>query len=185
MFKARENPFRSERVERIPFVPVGWTLLELEQRLERSDHRGAIIGPEGSGKTTLLDELDRRYRAKGHEVVRLTFRAGESVLPIGVHAAGQVLLVDGVEQLSESAWQRLSRSAASASAFIITSHRAGFLPTVVECRTSRELLREILPTLIDATALAALGTLPEDRFAARGGNIRLVLRDLYDHAAGL
>lgn len=185
MFKARDNPFRSELVESVPFLPVGWTLAELEQRLERSNHRGAIVGPEGSGKTTLLDELDHRYRARGSEVVRLTFRNGETAAPIGVHPEGQVLLVDGAEQLSEAAWQRLVRGTGTASAFIVTSHCAGLLPTLVECRTSPQLLGQILAKLIDAQTLRSLGSLPQDRFVVRNGNIRLVLRDLYDHLAGL
>jgi hypothetical protein len=42
-----------------------------------------------------------------------------------------------------------------------------------------DLLAELLPP----DAIAALGTLPHESFVRHGGDVRLVLLDLYDHFA--
>jgi len=59
---ARENPFTSERLEALRYIPLHWTWEEMMFRLDEMAYRGAIVGPEGSGKTTLLLDLAARLQ---------------------------------------------------------------------------------------------------------------------------
>ena len=65
--RAKDNPFRTERVHRIGFEPQSTTWPALLGRLEQLGNRAAIVGPYGSGKTTLLGDLESRLRARGFE----------------------------------------------------------------------------------------------------------------------
>ena len=56
------------------------------------------------------------------------------------------------------------------------------LPTLIECRTSPELLDSLLHELIGEAA-TSLRARSHDLFAANNGNLRDVLRALYDEAA--
>lgn len=61
MIPARLNPFRTERVERLPFrFADGWHWERLFAELKSRGFRAAIVGPHGSGKTTLLEQLGER-----------------------------------------------------------------------------------------------------------------------------
>jgi hypothetical protein len=65
--RARDNPFAVRRVLKLRYrlSESGWD--ELLARLERLDHRAAIVGAEGSGKTTpaALGREARRRSALG------------------------------------------------------------------------------------------------------------------------
>jgi hypothetical protein len=189
--KARDNPFRVERVRTFRYRPLHCTWDELLQDLERANYRGALVGPEGSGKTTLLEDIAERLKNSGRssrwlQIRRETRRNGSRLVDDFLQAASteDVLLVDGVEQLGPLTWRKLRRGSLSHVGLIVTTHAPGRLPTLIECRTSVELLEEIVseraPVEIDQLRLE----LPA-LFARHGGNVRLCLRELYDwYAAG-
>lgn len=182
-----DNPFRSECVDSLPFRPRGWSWQELEERLESTRWRGAVVGPEGSGKTALLEELAARSRNEA-AIVRLRrdtprpTTAAREQLPQRLGTQHTVLF-DGAEQLGPIGWWRFCRAAGTAGGLIITGHSPGRLPTLVECTSSLGLLRELVADLSpdDAESLEPiLGNL----FDRHHGNIRGCFRDLYDLYAG-
>jgi hypothetical protein len=71
------------------------------------------------------------------------------------------------------------RRARRARGLVITSHRTGLLPTLVECETSVPLLRAILDDLHPEH----VGDSAEDLFTRHRGNVRDALRELYDVCA--
>jgi polynucleotide 5'-kinase involved in rRNA processing len=69
--RARDNPFRTERVLRVRFRLPSGTWDDLLARFEALGRRAAIVGPQGSGKTTLLEDLAPRLRARGYSIREL------------------------------------------------------------------------------------------------------------------
>jgi hypothetical protein len=190
--KARENPFRSARVRSAiryaaPAADPDASragAVALLARLESLGCRAAIVGPHGSGKTTLLEDLAHVLADRGRSVIHLRLDTEGPRLPrqwpvvargLG---AGDVVCVDGAEQLGRMAWLRLRWQVRRATGLIITTHRPGRLPTLVACTTSPALLERIIGRLspdgrIEAPAIAGL-------FARHHGNVREALRELYD-----
>lgn len=180
---ARDNPFAVHRVlrERYRLDDAGWSALLA--RLEAAGWRGAIVGPHGSGKTTLLEDLAVRLEVRGWTArwVRLSTedRQVSRGSLVGL-AARDVVLVDGAEQLGWVRWRLLRWRARRAAGLIITTHRAGRLPTLLRCRTSPDLLRSLVAALGVTLTPAAAASL----HARHRGNLREALRELYDaHAA--
>ena len=182
--RARDNPFATDRVLRVRYRPQGWTWEQLLGRLAAMKYRGAIVGPEGRGKTTLLEDLGGHLKERGLGIrhLRLTRerpRFDEAELRVFFRDIGDrdVILFDGAEQMSRLGWWKFLRRSRRARGLVITSHRPGMLPTLVECETSPALLAEIVHTLHppagDADAVQWL-------FTRHGGNVREALRDLYD-----
>jgi energy-coupling factor transporter ATP-binding protein EcfA2 len=182
-----DNPFASHRIEGLVYRQDGTTLQDLRQRLEELGGRVAIVGPEGSGKTTLLEEIARDL-GPPRTMVRIpgscprpwrTVRAQLSQPVSPRHA----VLVDGSEQLGAVEWRRLLHRTRRARYLIVTVHRPGRLPTLIECRTDASLLRDLVEELAPADA-ATLESSLDELFRRHGGNIRLCLRELYDVYAG-
>jgi hypothetical protein len=181
-----DNPFASHRVDSLSHRFIQRNVGDLLDALARHGGRGAVLGPHGSGKTTLLDTLEPHL---GAEVVRIRLDAGTARpvdhvlhrLPADL-GPDHAILLDGAEQLGWWAWRRVSRATAEAGRLVITSHRPGRLPTILECRTSpallAELVRELDPATADAVDLDGL-------FQRHRGNLRLCFRELYDlHSRG-
>ena len=187
--RARDNPFSTDRVLKIRYRPRGWTWDELLSRLASLDYRAAIVGPEGRGKTTLLQDLEPHLAALGFGVKHLRLTRERPSFPrqwlrrfFDEVGPADVLLFDGAEQLSRWGWWRFRRMARRARGVVTTSHRPGMLPTLVECDTDVELLREIVQDL--ATHAAPVNAEPVDSlFARHDGNVREALRELYDRYA--
>jgi len=184
--RARDNPFATARVHQIRYrLPDGRTWEELLARLESMNWRGAIVGPEGAGKTTLLEDFEPRLRERGFEVVwlRLTreepgFSSATLVQLASLHAR-QIILFDGAEQLSRWRWWRFLRHVRRTGGLLITSHRAGLLPTLLECKTAPELLAAIVANLLNKTPEACRAQ-ADCLFHKYQGNLREALRELYD-----
>jgi hypothetical protein len=175
---ARENPFASWRVERIRFRPQGMGWDAIMARLEALKHRAAIVGPDGSGKTTMLEDLAGRLADRFR--VRLVVRDNEHEIspPPTSFVSGEVVLLDGADRLSWPRWRMLRWQSRRAAGLIVTSHRDGLLPALIETGTSVRLLRELVGELTDQT--------PDDLerlFRRHDGNVRDVLRALYDRWA--
>jgi hypothetical protein len=186
--RARDNPFRVERLGRLAYRLEATRWDELLARLAALDHRAALVGPEGRGKSTLLAELGERLaRERGLRLRAVTLRRGERKLDraarrrlLGGLDARDLLLVDGAQELSAWEWRWILWGSRAAAGLVVTSHRAGLLPTLLECRTTPALLAELIAELASDGA----GLPPADElFARHAGNLRDALLDAFDRCA--
>jgi hypothetical protein len=175
--KAKDNPFRSERVDALAYRADGFSWEELEGRLQRKGGLGAIVGPEGHGKTTLLTQWADRRRDAGSRVNFVRIREGQRWLKDFQRAQislGGWVFIDSAEQLSLPGWYEVRWLAVRAEALIITAHRGGRLPVLFRCQTNPALLSELVRELTgesrDCTEL----------WKRHRGNVRMALRELYD-----
>jgi hypothetical protein len=172
--KARENPFRSECVDALSYRAEGFSWEALEADLDALRGRGAIVGPQGHGKTTLL--LEWSGRCEGAIVLRVgkgrRFLEPEQRSKLR-DCAGRRVFVDSVEQLTFAGWLELRWRARRAGSLVVTTHRTGRLHTLLECRTSRKLLDELVSELDGAH-----GDCP-GLWEKHGGNVRTALSELY------
>ncbi|MEA2604777.1 MAG: hypothetical protein QOF89_5769 [Acidobacteriota bacterium] len=189
--RARDNPFAVQRLHGIPYRFMGTSWEELLERLGALRFRAAVVGPHGRGKTTLLEELAQRLAERELRTRTVTLHEGDrrlSATQRGVLFRSltprDVLFVDGAEQLGRFAWLEVRTRSRAAGGLVITSHRPGLLPTLLECRTTPELLAGIVAELAgpeESQHLPAAGEL----LARHGGNVRDALRELYDLCADL
>ncbi|RME94609.1 MAG: hypothetical protein D6766_05365 [Verrucomicrobia bacterium] len=186
---ARENPFASHRLHGLRFRLPGVDWAGLERRWHELGRRAAIVGPEGSGKTTLLEEWRQRLEAAGWRVrlwrlTRERRRPDRARRPAfwTVPAADELILLDGAEQLSWWAWRAWLRRMRPAHGIVVTTHRPGRLPTLLECRTTPALLDELVAELLGGSS-PAVRRLNRRWFRRHEGNLRLVLRAWYDLCA--
>jgi hypothetical protein len=182
--KAKENPFRTEQIHRIAyrFLDDSWD--DLLARLDELDHFGAIVGPDGSGKTTLLEELGVRLGKQGFVLKRLFLNDMTPTIPrsslenlMANLTERDIILFDGADLMGRLAWGRFERRASKAAGLVITAHRSGLLPTLIECRTTPGVLEEIVSELLDSPdhGLDLVGL-----FDRHEGDVRAALRELYD-----
>jgi len=197
--RARDNPFRVERVLQVRYRPRGFTWPDLMDQLAKLNFRAAIVGPHGSGKTTLLEDIGTRLVAAGRSCRWLRLEGSDGGLGgamatryrfatapaigagtgTGGEAGGAVVLIDGADSISAARWQWLRWQMRSAKGIIITSHRPGLLPTLIECTTDAPLLADIVDALREpSTVLPA--RFPHALYEKHRGNVRDALRELYD-----
>lgn len=185
--RARDNPFRTERVLKVRYrLPGGWD--GFLATLDALGGRGAIVGPQGSGKTTLLEDLAATLRGRGAAVRELRLdldapRFDPETLQ-SIFAAREFLLLDGAEQMSRGEWSRFERGTRSAAGLVVTSHRPGLLPTLIETSTSPALLESLVEEILGERSADVRALVP-GLFEKHGGNLREALRELYDHYAGV
>jgi hypothetical protein len=186
--KARENPFKAERViATIRYTCPDGDLDTLIARLAALDYRAAIVGPHGAGKTTLLEDLGRALQDRGFRIVSVRLATDDRRLPGTWPASAarlgprEIVCLDGAEQLSAVRWLWFRWRARRAAGLIVTSHARGRLPLLIECTTSADLLERIIRRLSPASAAGAPSA--ADLFRRHHGNLRDALRELYDHAA--
>lgn len=185
----RINPFatRFTRPGGIAYrFPPGVTAELLVDRLQAADWRGQIVGPHGSGKSTLLAALVPVIQRRGRQVLLIELHDGQRDLPrnwsrgLDPGRPG-VVIVDGCEQLAP--WNRLLLRwfcRRRGLGLLVTGHRRLGLPELVRTTVDLELACQIVQSLVGQHG-PLLG--PEElrrRLAARGGNLREVLFDLYD-----
>jgi hypothetical protein len=181
---ARENPFRTERVHAVRYRPPAGGLDALVDRFEAMGRRGALVGPQGSGKSTLLGILAPMIQARGCPIRRINLDGEPEFFEAARHRPfftslepGTVVLLDSAEKLGRRRWRSFERESRRAGGLLITTHNPGFLPTLLECRTTPGLLEDLVRELVGADAAALpLGRL----YALHRGNLRLALRALYD-----
>ncbi len=184
--RARDNPFSADRIERIRYRFTGTSLDELLTRLEEMSYRAAITGPEGSGKTTLLEDLRQALERKGLRT-KLLFVNDVSPLSepqcrrfLSELVPQELVLLDGADAIRRSSWSLFRRHTIThAAGLIITSHRPGLLPTLIQCSTTPDLLKAIVAELTPQ-AHAIPPALLDDLHARHKGNLRACLRELYD-----
>lgn len=186
--KARDNPFAAQRIEKLAFrFAPGDSWPALLTRLEANAWRGAIVGPHGAGKTTLLEQIVPYLVARGFQPHLLTLRAESTTADKQTLAAATTLrapaflLLDGAEQLTTRQWLTLHSATQAAAGCLITQHRVGRLPNLLQPEPSPALLGDLAYELAGAH-------LPEGEarrlFLRHHGNVRECLRELYDRWAG-
>lgn len=186
--RARDNPFAVHRVLQFRYrlTEEGWS--RLLTRLESLRYRGAIVGREGRGKTTLLEDLAPRLESLGFRV-RLG-RVERGKRPLGRAdwrlsrglTRRDVVLLDSADELRLVSWLRWRWRARRAGGLIVTSRRAGLLPTAWRGETTPALLKEMMLALAGDRLSRWLPS-PEALFARHQGNVRTALRELYDRCA--
>ncbi len=182
MITAKNNPFATDRVLQIRYMPQTCTWDELLARLESMHYRAAIVGSDGTGKTTLIEDIAHRLTEQGLSC-RSIFITMDISAPLGRineildGEAFGILLIDGADHLKRSVWHRIRRKINRRNmGLIITSHKPHMLPTLIECSTNPKLLKEIATELSGQTD----DKLTENLYRKHKGNIRDALRELYD-----
>jgi hypothetical protein len=182
MTRPRDNPFASDRIESVPYILQGTTWPQLLARLCELNYRAAITGIQGTGKTTLLESLIRHLHALGFQTQVIQLNSERDRLPESFSPShDRVLLVDGAEQLPRIAWLRLKFLTRRCPGLIITTHTPGLLPTLIECHTSPKLLCQIVQQLLPNRHMGSC----DELFCRHAGNLRSVLRELYDLSGAL
>jgi hypothetical protein len=178
-----ENPFASRRIEGLAYQSPGFSWRRLENRLDDLDRRCAVVGPKGSGKTTLLEAIAQRLDPP----IAMVRMPGSCIHPWRTACAQlpqrltdrHAVLVDGCEQLGVVGWRRLLHATRRTRALIVTLHKPGRLPTLIRCRTDRQLLSDLVGQLapeLDANL--------DQLFHRHKGNLRSCFGELYDVCAG-
>lgn len=178
--KARENPFRSECLERLAYREPGFSWEGLDARLSAAGSRGAIVGPEGHGKTTLLLEWHARRQAAGWKTALIRVGRNQRRLLESQKNelfGAEAVFADSAEQLGWNGWREFVALTRAARCVVVTTHRPGRFTPVHVCRTSPDLLRELVNEL-HGSANDCLSLWQRHR-----GNLRNALRELYDKAA--
>lgn len=192
--RACDNPFRVQRLSQLAYRLDGTTWEALLARFATLNRRAALVGPEGRGKSTLLFELGARLERQGFRLRLATLRHGERRLAsrdwerlFSGSSERDLLLVDGAQELAPREWRRARDASLRAGGLLVTSHRAGLLPTLHECRTTPELLGELMAELLDGAAphdaVLASAEAARSRFQRHGGNLRDALLAAYDDCA--
>src|SRR4030095_11954989 len=127
--KARENPFRTERViARIRYACPDGDLDSLIAKLVTLRYRAAIVGPHGAGKTTLLEDLGRALQDRGFQITAVRLDTDDRRLPDAWPSSAarlgprDLVCLDGAEQLSTLEWLRFRWRARRAGGLIVTAH---------------------------------------------------------------
>ncbi|KAB2645878.1 MAG: ATP-binding protein [Verrucomicrobia bacterium] len=184
-----DNPFDHSRLARLEYrFPAGQSWQTLLARCAATEYCCAIVGPPGSGKRLLLHELAARLAALGFRPrpFRLTLetrRADKDALLAEVREmrAPDLLFLDGAEHLQTREWLPLRTAINGLAGAIITLHRTGRLPTLLDTTTSPALLAELATELTDGRLPVGEAALIHTR---HHGDLRLCLRELRDRWAG-
>lgn len=187
--RPRDNPFRTDCLHALTYRFLERDMSALIASLGQLRYRGAIIGPHGHGKSTLLAGLSARLEQAGKPTHHLrlneeTRQQNRQLVKEWIRSARpmQILLLDGAEQLSHWQWWRVRQASKQFAGLIVTAHRPGILPTVHECRTSPELLTQLVQELHQQCPIP-IELNVSLTFQQHQGNIRECLRAFYDQCA--
>jgi hypothetical protein len=171
----------------VPFLfPPGEDAAALVDRLRAAGWRGQVVGPHGSGKSTLLAELRQRLEAVGCAVIVVVRHGGERALPAAFWAGipkGRlvIVLIDGYEQLGVwTRWRLRFACWRRGLGLLVTSHMDTGLPDLYRTAVTPEVAVRVVGRLTAGAAALVKESEVIDRLAARDGNLREALFDLYD-----
>lgn len=191
--KARQNPFRSDRVEayRYGLDESGWEAVI--KRLKNQGFRGLILGPHGSGKTVFMEDLRERFIRGGAppESVplytlqdgftredRRTIRKWVSSLSVG-----DIFFLDGTEWLPPLFRMLLGTRFPVGAGWVCTGHRPlANLPVLWQTQPQPDIAVHMVETLIGRPLEPGERQSCHDRYLEAGGNMRTFLRALYHDA---
>lgn len=186
---ARQNPFRTECLDRLAYDAGDESLAAIVDRLKTMTFRAALVGPHGTGKSTCLRAIAGQLPTLGLSplIHRLD---GDRPIP-SLWSLRQlakqcnrstVLILDGADHLPPIKARYICRATRSAGGLIVTSHAPWHLPTLLTTRGYPELLTRLLNRL---TGQALSPDEAQSLLQSRDGNIREILFDLYDKTAGI
>ncbi|MBP7862263.1 hypothetical protein KA183_11315 [bacterium] len=179
--RARNNPFATVRLEALEYKFEHDTWTSFLARLESMNYRGALVGPEGVGKTTLLFEMRKRLAEDGFNPLLIRLSGGKRNLPLSFWLSSlkehRIILVDSAENLPTWQFQLLKLKCKLHSlGLCVTAHKEGLLPTLIQCRTSLDLLDQLSEKLLgyklEKQSLAKT-------YKSCDGNLRLAFLKLY------
>ncbi|HMP79533.1 MAG TPA: hypothetical protein PKD54_08785 [Pirellulaceae bacterium] len=185
MVLPRHNRFAAQHLDALVYCPLNESWEQLTSRLADMNFRALIVGPEGRGKSTLLRGLSAWWMDRGYPAGTLRLAWGQRRLTLPQLDSVEklpdeaILFVDSLEQLSWFGWRQLKAKSNRLRGILATSHRGGRLPILIECRTTLQLLIDLVKRLtgsadeLDSDFLRAL-------FVRHRGDIRRCLRALYD-----
>ena len=193
--KARDNPLRVERIERLIGFEPGWVGTDWDRLLDRlhsHSGRGAVVGPHGSGKTTLLGSLAIKLAARDPAVIVHQLRlANQPDMRFSRHhlvelqaaaSGGAWIMIDGAEQIGPLQWQSVRRVTAAARGLVITRHRRGRLPLLLRTYTTPEMLERCLEKLLKPGSVPPGPGGVKALWQRHRGNLREALWEVYDLA---
>lgn len=191
--KARDNPLRVERIERLIRFEPGWIgedWAAIEARLDRLNGRGSVVGPHGSGKTTFLEALTARLEAQAPNARILLLRlAGQPDRRFSTDhlekirqasEQGAWILIDGAEQIGPLRWRSIDRLTRPARGLVINMHRRGRLPLLLRTHTTPEMLGDCLRRLYGSEELPVDTDTINHLWKTHKGNLRSAMREIYD-----
>ncbi len=184
-----DNPFAPERLAQLAFrFPTGQSWAGILARCATTEYCGAIVGPAGSGKSTLLVQLAPHlaklgFKPRFFHLGAENRRAERDALlaEARLMRAPDFLMLDGAEQLQTREWLSLRAAINGLAGAVITLHRTGRLPTLVETVTSPALLEDLTTELTGGRLPLGEAALIHAR---HHGNLHGCLRELHDRWAG-
>ena len=188
--KAAENPFRISNIHGLSFHGEGFDIEGVCEHFVVEGCRGALVGQHGNGKSTLLNEIGVHLEGQGKCIYPLLrtlenprFTMEELSKIFRETKTGDVVLMDGAEQLPTWQWYLLNRLLqGNGVGLITTQHKPGRLPTLYHCDTSKAVMLGLLEQLCPESTVDL-----KDRacqyYDQHGGNIREVFFALYDDVA--
>lgn len=183
------NPFSSRNVRpgAIPFVfAAGESARQVVQRLRAAHWWGQIVGPHGSGKSALVATLAPHLVDAGRRLTCITLHDGQRNLRALARDLAEIdetslVVVDGYEQLSWfSRWRLKRQCQRKGSGLLVTSHATASLPWLYSTQPSLEMALQIVARLSQGSEPCIRREDVERLYAARRGDLRDVLFDLYD-----
>jgi hypothetical protein len=176
----------------IPFqFPEGQSAAGIIDRLRAAEWRGQVVGPHGSGKSTLMAALLPTLAREAVAVVVARLHADSRQLPGTVEdalgrssrtVARPFIVIDGFEQLSP--WRRIQlvrRCRHRGHGLLASAHRAlSGLPVVYRTRVTQETAWRVVGFLLRERDCPFTPEAVSAGLAARDGNLREYLFDLYD-----
>ena len=187
--RAKDNPFTVQRVTAVPYRFESGDWESNLSKLKSLNYRAVILGPQGSGKSTLLrdlcDQLKRREKTV-HYFLLPHEKSHQRVLVQNCFDLPDqsIVLIDGIERLPR--WQRI-RIFCRMPRLVVTAHSRSPIPILrlpvwIQARPSVESVRYVLEKIdrYDTDTYCHAKKL----FRIHAGNIRNVMRDLYDRDGG-
>ncbi len=181
--RAHENPFRSEKILSLSYHFAHGSWDEILNQLAHLQYRASVVGKHGSGKTTFLHALAEKLQTRGLRTSLITLRANESKANAeklrNVAHTESFILLDGAEQLSQTAWLAFRLRTRTAPGLIETAHQSPRLPILWECSIDNILFQTLLNKLGPFAQSEAIAQAAARLLAQYDGNCHLVFRELY------
>ncbi|MFK7910883.1 MAG: hypothetical protein AB8F34_09785 [Akkermansiaceae bacterium] len=188
---ARENPFATDRVEKLlRFNPEwsGTSWAKLDKKWNLLGRHATITGRHGSGKTCFLDAWAARHtEMTGYQTLRIFLNHEQKTMSDLQwndlsQCDGKIIILDGEEQLNFRARSKFYKLTKNATGILVTRHSQGRLPTLIHLDPNMAVLSTCVKKLAPAQYKELAPLLPE-LWRKHHRNIRHILLECYDSSA--